>query len=497
MKKEVFRMERITYKSQNVTHLEDFNLNVLEGEIVGFIPIHSYGMKAFLEIIKFNEPLYDGYVYYNEILVNSWKGSLQSYNKITVIQNESCLVEGITVVDNIFVLRQKFRSEYIRPKVLRRQLEPFLQEIDVKISADTYVEKLSVFERIVVELLKAVIAGDKLIVLKEMETLLTYNELKKLHEIIRFYAAKGYSFIYISAHFEEMVEICSRVAFFVNGRIEKAMYTDKIDVDNLSAIAKDYTMLVQGYLENKREHQKNHKEKTHIVGEMRYQFENSDSVLDFKVKNSECLIVQCMDNEMYYELRNAIAKDAMNKESYIKIDEQLVNVHRDRKLGIIQEFATKSMLFPQLNYIDNLCFTLDTRMKHVWLRGNIRESIRLEYKDIIGEETFDTPVTELTEKEKIQLIYTRILLQKPKMVFCIQPFQGADLEHRMYIWTLLESLLQKGIGVVIFAVNLADALSIADRLIRIDVENNQYEFTSEQFGEIPSLAPWKYLYKNK
>ena len=75
MRREIFRMERVTYKEAEVTRLEDFNLQIYEGEIMGMVPFNGYGMSDFLELLQTNIPIYDGYIYYNGELVNSWKKS--------------------------------------------------------------------------------------------------------------------------------------------------------------------------------------------------------------------------------------------------------------------------------------------------------------------------------------------------------------------------------------------------------------------------------------
>ncbi len=491
MRRETFRMERITCVSQEITKLEDFNLNIYEGEILGFVPVTSYGMRDFLGLLKENTSLYDGYVYYNEIMVNSWKGPLFSTNRITVIEHTSSLVEQLTVVDNIFVLRKKFRGEYIRPKNLGVQLEPFLAEINMKISANTYVSKLSVFERIVVELLKGVISGHKLIVLYEIEALLTANELKELYDIIRYYAKKGISFLYICSHLEETITICDRAVLFVNGRVEKVLQAEDMQVENILSVFLDYASLVRGHLKDRKEYQYSDQQ----VCEVMYQFQNIEAPFRFEVRHAECLVIQCLDNDMYYQLRNAIVKDEVRDDCTIFFDYKKEPLHGNSKVGIIQEFASKTMLFPEMTYMDNLCFNLGSRMSGVWLKRNIRNSIRLEFKDEIEDEVFETSILDLTEKQKYQLVYTRILLQKPKVVFCIQPFQGADMNHRMYIWTLLEKLIKRGISIVILAVNLGDTLSIADRFIRVDDKNQQYEFFSDEFASMPSVVPWQYLYE--
>ena len=56
-------------------------------------------------------------------------------------------------------------------------------------------------------------------------------------------------------------------------------------------------------------------------------------------------------------------------------------------------------------------------------------------------------------------------------------------------------LLDKKIAVVILAVNLADALSLAERLLRIDASGVAEEIDRSAFGSLPATAPWKYLYQ--
>lgn len=63
--------------------------------------------------------------------------------------------------------------------------------------------------------------GYHLIVLDEVGALVSDDELKKLHGIIRRYVKKGFSFLYICSHLEEISSICDRCALFTNGRIQK------------------------------------------------------------------------------------------------------------------------------------------------------------------------------------------------------------------------------------------------------------------------------------
>ena len=51
MRNEVLRMERVTYKEDEVVKLEDFNLQIFQGEIMGFMPVNSHGKTALLKLL--------------------------------------------------------------------------------------------------------------------------------------------------------------------------------------------------------------------------------------------------------------------------------------------------------------------------------------------------------------------------------------------------------------------------------------------------------------
>lgn len=162
MIREVLRMEKVTYKEQGRILLDNFNITVRKGEVFGLIPVNRYGMDAFLKLLQQNMPLHYGYVYYREQLVNQWQRSHNRTNRISIIRNKSSLAEDLTVVDNIFVLRRGFHKYLIHPGMLERLLQPFLDEIGINIPAGAYVSELTIFQKFVTEVLKAVVAGSQI-----------------------------------------------------------------------------------------------------------------------------------------------------------------------------------------------------------------------------------------------------------------------------------------------------------------------------------------------
>ncbi len=491
MRQEIFRMERVTYPDKGSKRLEDLNLQIYQGEIMGLVPISAQGLQELLQLMQTNLPLYDGYVYYCGERVNSWKSTRRSLNRIGVIDAHSRLVEHMTVSDNIFVLRQGFRQNIIQGKLLQRQLAPFMRDIGMQIPADAYVNKLPAFERVVVELLRAVVAGYRLVVLNEVSTVVNGEELAKLYEIMHHYVGQGFSFLYISLHLEEIMEICDRVAFFSNGRIQKVAQRGEMTSEIAQSYSFEFDRMIRYHMGT---HNAAEREKktvfsiSHITGDVLSDF-------TMEVYKGECLVVQNLDEQVHRDILYMLCGEKNPKSGEFRMDGCSIQPASSRDFALISADPAKTMVFRGMSYLDNLCMGLSRRVPGIWKNARMKNSVKREYAEILGKDVFSIPVEALGERQKCQLVYTRILLQKPKLVVCVQPFRGADLTHRVFIWQMMETLLEKGMAVVILTINLADSMSLADRLIRVGKEGIVQEVRREEFGSISINAPWLDLYR--
>ena len=397
----------------------------------------------------------------------------------------------MTVSDNIFVLRQGFRQNIIKNRLLQRQLAPFMKDIGVQIPADAYVDKLSAFERVTVELLRAVVAGYRLIVLHEIGTVINGEELTKLYEILQHYAGQGFSFLYISLHHEEIMEVCDRVALFSNGRIQKVAQRAEMKSEIVRSYTIEFDKMVRYHMGHRNAAVQNRKavlSLSHIAGDVL-----TDFAMD--VYEGECLVVQTLDEQVFRDILSVLCGDRSPHEGKIRMEGRPVHPASCKDLALIAADPTKTMVFQGMSYLDNLCMGLARRVPGIWQNARMKNSVRKEYAESLGEDVFSMPVEALGEKQKYQLVYTRALLQKPKVVVCVQPFRGADLTHRIFIWKMMEMLLDKGMSVVILTINLADSMSLADRLIRVSKEGIVQEVEKEAFGSLSLAAPWIELYR--
>lgn len=487
MREEVLRLSHVTYQEQGNTPLRNFNLNIFAGEIMGLIPLNcGYSMTALTELLRRNLPLQAGDIYYREELLNTWRAPAPRYNQIGVIQSDSCLVEGLTVADNIFVLRPAFRTWLIRPRILRQQLQPVLDSLDAGISADAYVGDLTHFQRFIVELVKAIVAGCRLVILREVSTFISDSELSRLHRILRHYAGEGVSFLYLGFHFEELTRICDRTALFSNGHIVKVLEHEAVTAPMIDSY--DSMVRRQLHCQHSRKGQPPVLKVEELSG-------GAVEGLSFSVAPGECVVLQDLQNRVFQDLEDLFSGELPIETGQIYLDGAPYAPGRDRRIAVIQERPDRSMIFPQLSCLDNLGITLDHRLPELWRSARVQRGLRRVCAETLGEEMFLLPPERLSVRQKYDLVYQRVLLQNPKVVFCVQPFQGADLEMRIHIWKLLEQLLKRGMALIILAINLADSLSLASRLIRIRQGAPSEIYEQSEFGQIPFNAPWVNLYR--
>ena len=124
-------------------------------------------------------------------------------------------------------------------------------------------------------------------------------------------------------------------------------------------------------------------------------------------------------------------------------------------------------LFFDYSYMENLTFLLDRKLGRSLVRRQILQFIQDEFREL-AEDAVDAPdLWGLEMNALYSLVYFRILLFKPKVVFIMQPFAHA-MQLSACIVGLINLLKQNGLAVVLLSASLADARAVTDRLLTLN-----------------------------
>lgn len=483
MKNEILRMERVTTVENEVTQLDDFNLHIFQGEIMGLVCINANGKESLIRLIGQNTPIHYGRVYFNETLVNTFQHSPMTLNKVAVIDRKSFLVDDLTVSDNVFVLRRGFRKYLINPRVLNDQLRRFTADLEITLDGNELVKNLTLYEKYLVELLRAVVMGAKLIVIRDISNSVSAADLSRFFDLLRHYCREGFTFLYICNHHEEAFKICDRISMMRDGRILKVI--ERKDFRN-EIIAPYYIGTFNRFSE----------EMVACRGDrevLAFQDVCTENLkrMTFTVAKGECTVLLDMDNTVLTDILSLMNGTQKPDGGAVFLEGSLYTERMARHavahgVAFLEENPAQSMLFKEMSTADNLCFLAAEKQNALRLNRRVKESILREYEPIIGEEIREPNPTRLKLQTLYSLIYYRICIGNPKIVFCVQPFAGADLLLRRHVISLINELKRRGITVVILAVNFADTLMVADRLILFKNGAFRCEYRSSEFYQFRS-----------
>lgn len=465
MKRERLRFEKVTCVQGGVTVLNNLDFYIFEGEILGVIFLDEQGKQPLVDMILRNEPLHYGRIYLNGRMVNSYLHSDNTKNPATLISNKNPLIHKMTVADNVFVIRGGFKKYLIQPKVLNSQLAAFAKEAGVQLNGFEYVENLTVYQQCVVQLLKAVILGHKLVIIQDISNLISQADLKKYHQLMRHFAAQGVSFAYICSHHEEIYTVCNRAVVIENGATQKNIL--KADLNTLD---KGYFERYVLQMAKMRQAAPPQQHTPQVVGFSNVSYGHLQNA-SFSIGRGECVALLDVNNTALEDIFALLGGRAQPNSGQMLLAGKPYPKHPQKtapRVGLVQKEPIRSMLHPGFTYLDNLCFLAGQKRARLWHTGTMRKNVRQEYLPLIGQHIDAQSIQGLPPASLYNLVYYSQHLFNPALVVAMQPFLGADMYLRQNILYLLNQLLKKGISILLLSVNLSDSLVIANRMLTME-----------------------------
>lgn len=214
--------------------LKGINLKVKPGKVIGLMGENGAGkstmMKCLFGIYAKDEGEFtlDGQV----IDFKDPKDALE--NGVAMVHQElnQCLYRSVT--DNLFLGRYPTKGKLvIDEKKMHSEAVKLFDRLNMDVDPKTLLKTMSVSQRQMVEIAKAVSYDAKLIVLDEPTSSLTEKEVKKLFDIVSSLRSQGISFIYISHKMDEIFEICDEVAVLRDGQMIFQKDIDTVDMPEI------------------------------------------------------------------------------------------------------------------------------------------------------------------------------------------------------------------------------------------------------------------------
>lgn len=236
MEQLALEMKNISKSFFGVSVLQDVHLEVKAGEVHVLLGENGAGKSTLMKILSGAYKREGGEVklFGEELNINSPKEAIDK--GISVIYQEFNLNPYASIMDNIFLNKEFSKGIFVDKAKMFSETKKMLELVGLEIDPRTKVKELSVAQKQMVEISKALSTDLKILVLDEPTAAITEKETKKLFDIVRELKSKGYGIIYISHRMEELFEIGDRCTVMRDGSYVDTVELKDTNVDELTEL---------------------------------------------------------------------------------------------------------------------------------------------------------------------------------------------------------------------------------------------------------------------
>ncbi len=213
--------------------LNGINLKIKEGSVLGLMGENGAGKSTMMKILFGIYAKDDGEIFFDgkKVEFSGPKHALE--NGIAMVHQElnQCLERN--TIDNLFLGRYPTKFGIIDEAKMRMDAEDLFDKLGVTIDLSIPLKKMSVAQRQMIEISKAISYNAKVIVLDEPSSSLTEREVDKLFEMINNLRKEGISFVYISHKMDEVFEICDQISVLRDGILTLDKETKDTNMDEI------------------------------------------------------------------------------------------------------------------------------------------------------------------------------------------------------------------------------------------------------------------------
>lgn len=481
-KNEVLLLKKITKEKAGEKILNQFFLEILSGEIINLIGLEGSGHEEICSILFGDESRQSGEIWFmGEKYGRERKLPIERPNGIFFIGSDRMIIPHFTVAENMYVVEKANYLQFCVPhKKMEQQARILFQEFGIDIAPDRKAKELNKFEIYVLRLMRAYIKRARLIVIEDIIDDRSFEKLQQIIDILHRFKQEGISVLWVNSYPDSITEIADKAVIIRRGRTSVTLYHDECT---------KYKVLdcLVGRENLKPSEKKSERGDQYAFEAKGIKNEYFDK-LSFQCYEGEILGIYDLQNKFSRELRRLL----LGKRSYegnIRVAGKAIQVDFDykliqNKLGVVDGNNYPTLIFPRLSVYENLEMAI---YRKAAVCGLFIPRRLWKYFDRLGKQICEqNSISEkpelISKQDTVKIIYSRLYLTKPKILFCFQPFLRLDAISRKELENTLTQFCQNGAGVVLSSANISDLLPLCDRILIVRKNQIIKEVERDQFS---------------
>ena len=468
--KKLLEMSGVHKRFPGVYALKDVTFDLNAGEVHALLGENGAGKSTLIKILGGIYTIDEGDIIISGVNTPINSVSDAQRNHISIIHQELSQVPHMTIAENIFLGKEiKGRFFTVRRGEMNKKAQQLLAAYDFHIPSDTPLASLTLAQRQMIEIIKAVSFNARILVMDEPTSSLSDKEVEFLFRTIRRLRAEGVGIIYISHRLSELFEISDRVTVLRDGAVIGTRNTRQVQQSEL------ISMMVGRPLTNY--YTRTYQEKR---GEEVLRLQNVSSGelvrdVSFSVYKGEILGLAGLIGAGRTEICRTIfgLDPLLSGEIYVNGEQVKIASADDAMrlgIGLVPEDRKREGIFGIKDVSFNITLTV---LREIFQGPKINRGYEHKVVDEhIQGLSIKTPspqqlVSNLSGGNQQKVVIARWLATQPKILMLDEPTRGVDVGAKAEIYAIMNELARRGVAVIMVSSELPEVINMSDRVLVI------------------------------
>jgi len=463
----ILAAQRISKSFGEIPVLFSIDFDIKPGEVHAIIGENGAGKSTLIKILSgFEQPTSGSITYDGKAVTLPPNGGAEAMG-IVLIHQELNLAEHLTVADSIFLGRELKKFGFLDVAEMRRRAADVMEMLHVNVDPDARINTLSVADKQMVEIAKAISRDARVLIMDEPTAVLSVGETQTLFEQIRRLTARGVAVIFISHKLDEIMELARRVTVLRDGQLIATVGTKALTPDSIAQ------MMVGRELSNLYPPKHEPDVDAPVVLSVRNIVAKGVKDVSFDLRKGEILGFAGLIGSGRTAVAEAIVGLLHKSSGSVEVEGRPANFTQvSQSVAAGLAYMTKDRkgkgLLLNMGLRPNLTLlTLDKHLKAGFLDTSSEDRAleRAVRRFDIRARDASVAVGRLSGGNQQKLMLGKTMETEPDIIIMDEPTRGIDVGTKQQIYHIIAALAAEGKSIIVISSEMQEVIGLSHRVV--------------------------------